>query len=512
MRKHAQLLLIPVLLVITSLFTACGQEDKELADAFIKNQEILSLESTNDIIVNLGAEGLDEESQVIFDTIAHQINGMKLSLKQKSVTNKNQTIARSQIDAKATLEDEDYSSSIWVDMNMDSDKFALKEVFKLPSDLMSLILNAEDKEYIVLDYDNMNEFIAGMEQDMPEQMNLDRTMDIAMKYQKRFTNAFIDYIKNYSFNDSFVTRLRDQDDNENKIKYYQVKFDNHSFKKFLKYTITSILEDENIIPLFEEYMDEIMAASGEELSEEISIFGESKKMVESAKRFFDAIEDLQILGEDGIDIIFGVNSDGYIVSEAGKIDLIIDTKQIMDLMPVSAQENELLEAMTMPTFEVSILYDNKINNINQDLEITMPIITQENSIDYIDLIQAMIPENQGSNELIVIIEDELVEFTNNPILVNDRYLVSTKDIAKELGADITWDADTKEITIKKDKDVIKFDTRNKKLFVNEGVQSISIDIVVDEGGVSYVPLRTIAENLGYTLDWHQELKMMVVYK
>ncbi len=389
--------LLLVVLMIATLFTGCRQEDKELVEALIKTQEILSFESTNDMAFNLRAEGLDEESQVMFDAIASQINNMKLSLKQKSVANKDQTVAKAQIDANVLLNDMNFDTSIWVDMDMNGDKLVLKEFFKLPSMLMSFIPGAVDKEYIVLDFDTMNQAMGDMEEDMPGQMDLDKTMAIAMKYQEKFKVAIVDYMKSYKFNDLAVTKLEDQIVNDEKIKYYQVAFDNDSFKEFLKYTTISMLQDENLLPLFEEYMTELMSAAGEELPEELSLVGKSTEMIEKVKTFFEKIEDLTILGEDGILITFGINEDGYFVSEAGNMNFLIDTNQWINLIPASMKENEALESMPTPVFELSISYDSKMDNINEDVEVTMPTTTEENAIDYMDLIKSMIPEVQQDN-------------------------------------------------------------------------------------------------------------------
>ena len=495
-----------VVLMIATLFTGCTKEDKELVDAFIKSQEILSLESTSNMTFNLNAEGLDDKEQVIFDEIANQINNMKLSISQKSVANKDQTVAKGQIDAKIQLADMSFDSSIWVDVDMSGDKLVLKEVFKLPSMLMNLIPGAAGKEYMVLDFDTMSESIANIEGDMAQPVDFNETMAIAMKYQEKFKDAFVGYIKKYDSDLSVVTKLDTKIVNGENIKYYQVAFNNDTFKEFLKYTTISILKDENIIPLFQEYMTEIMKISGQEMPKELSKTGNIGEMVQKAQEFFEKIEELKILGEDGILITYGINEDGYLVSEEGKMDFLIDTKQVVNLVPDLMGDKELLKEMPTPVFNLSISYDSKIKNINEDLEITMPTTTEENSIDYIELIEMMVPdveqisdfeqisEGQQEQGLMVIVEGELVEFVNQPILVDNHYLVSTRDMANAFGATTNWDSKTKEITIVKD----QYETTFYKPIIREGV--------------SYIPLRSVATGLGYTLEWEQEFQVMYIYK
>ena len=512
MIRNKKLSLLLIVLIIASLFTGCNKEEKELVDAFIKSQEMLSLESTSNMEFNLNVEGLDDETQVIFDGFVNQINDMKLSISQKSVMNEDQTVAAAQIDANVKLPDMSFDSSIWVDMDMSGEKPVLKEIFKLPSMLMGFIPGAVEKEYIVLDFETMNESIASMEEDMPEQVDLDETMAIAMKYQEKFKDAFVDYIKNYDSDLSVVTKLDDKTVDGEKIKYYQVAFDNDSFKDFLKYTTISMLQDENIIPLFEEYMTELMSLSGEETPEELSITEKIGEVVKKTREFFEKLEELTILGEDGIIITYGINEDGYFVSEEGKLNFLIDTKEFMALVADSTEEeNEFLQDMPTPVFELSISYDTKITSINQDLEVIMPTITGENSIDYMELIESMIPDMGQDVGLLVIVEDQLVQFTNEPILVDGSYLVSSRDMAGAFDANITWNEDTKEITIVKDDNQLIFNANTKQLVKNGKTHPLNTSIVIIDG-VSFIPVRAVAENLGYTVDWDGELKMVTIYK
>ena len=186
----------------------------------------------------------------------------------------------------------------------------------------------------------------------------------------------------------------------------------------------------------------------------------------------------------------------------------------MDLISDSIEETEaLVESNEMPTpiFELAISFDTKINSINQDIGTTMPTITEENSIDYMELIGSMVSESQQNTELMVIVEDELVEYTNDPIIVNKSYLVSSRDIAEAFDASIAWNGATKEITIVKDEDQLIFNTNNNQLMVNGVSETLNTSVVVIDG-VSFIPLRTISENLGYNVDWDGKLKLISIYK
>jgi hypothetical protein len=523
MKRYTKLSLLLIVLMLASLFTGCNKQEKDLLDAFVKSQEVLSLESTSEMEFNLVASGLDEETQVIFDGFVNQINDMKLTLSQKSVTNKDQTITKGKIDANIQLPDMTVDSSIWVDMDMSGDKAVLKEVFKLPSMVMGLIPGAAEKEYIILDFDSINEALTGMEEDMPEPISMDETMAIAMKYQDKFMDAFVEYIKNYDSDLSVVTKLDDKTVDGEKINYYQVKFDNDSFKDFLKYTTLSMLEDENIIPLFEAYMNELMAASDEEMPADLSMMENITIMIQKTKEFFDKIEELTILGEDGIVITYGINEDGYFVSEKGELDFLIDTEEFMALVAESVAEVEALEGealmeanealMDMPTpvFQLKISYDTKMNSINEDLEIVMPTTTEENSIDYMALLESLMPALPQDMELMIFLEDDFLDYTSQPILIDGEYFVATSDFATTLDASLEWNEATKEITMVNDADTLIFKTNSKQLLKNGEAKDLSSSIFIQDG-VSFIPLRSVSEILGYTVEWDGEFQMISVYK
>lgn len=518
MKKQSKLFMLVITIIIGSLLTGFSKEDKNLTNAFIKSQEILSLESTSNVEFKLDVKGLDDETKLIFDEVINQINGMKLSTKQKSISNEEQNIAKGQMDANIQLADMNFDSSIWVDLDLTGEEPLIKEIFKFPSMLMNFLPGGNGKEYIVLDLQTMNESFKDVGEDGPEAMNLKETMSIAMKYQDKFMDAFTNYIKNYDSDLSNISKLDTKEVDGEKIQYYKVEFDNDSFKEFLKYTTISILQDENIIPLFEEYTKELMLISGEEMPEELSVTENIGEVVKKTQEFFEILEKVNLLGEEGINIIFGINEEGYFISEEGKIDFLINTEEIMNLMPKPTLEEEALvegdyELPEMPTpiFELMISYDTKIDNINEDMEITMPKTTKENSIDYMELIENMLVESQENMELMVIFEDELVDFTKEPILENGRYLVSSRDISEAFDASITWDQDTEEITISKDENKLVFNENSDKVLVNGVSKDLNGSVVIVDG-VSFIPLRDISENFGYNIDWDGDFKLISIYK
>lgn len=385
LKNYKKIFLLIIAIIIASLFTGCNQEEKGFIAALIKSQEALKTESTTDIDFDLKVGGLDEKIQFIVGKLVNQLSDMKMSVRQKSVKNEGKTVSKAKFDGSVQLRDIGFNSSLWLDMDLRNNEEKLKGVVKSPSILMRLIPGAAGKEYIVLDFHKGDESIEDGEEDMAQGMNLDESIFMAMKYEGKLMDAFIEYMKKHV---SLVNKIDDKIVDDEKIEYYQLTFDNESFKDFLKSTAISMVKDEDIFPLFREYMNKLRDESVEEKPERPSI-DNIVEMVQRVTEFFDKLKEITILGENGILITYGVNEDGYIVSEEGSMDFSINIKEFMDLGAGSAEEDKLLQEMSKATVELMISYSRKTSNINQDIEVTIPNTTEENSIDYMELIEIM---------------------------------------------------------------------------------------------------------------------------
>jgi copper amine oxidase-like protein len=510
MKRFKKLSLVLVLILIASIFTGCSKEEKGLLDAFMKNQEILSFESDMNLEFDLSASGLLEEEQVIFDDVAKVVNDLSLHMKQKTLSNEEQTKARAQMDLDVKLDGTNFESYIWVDADFDDENPVFKEIFKLPSLLRAMMPSpANTKEYIVLDLEEMNQAY----EDMGTPVDYSEIMDLAMKYQEKFVEAFERYSKNYDSDISVVTKLDDKVIDGESVDIYQVKFDNDSFKEFLKYTTISILQDKEMALLFQEYMAEIINLSGEPMTEEdIDFTSDIPQLIKDAKEFFETLENLEILGEEGIVINYGVNKDGFIVSEEGEMDLLIDTKSIMELSSDELEEG--IEKTSTPIFNIKISYDNKMENINNDIEIVLPELTEENSIDFETLVESMMPEIPEMDEemsTIIIVDDEFLDLANKPLFIDDRLFVSSRDIATALDADLDWNQSEKEITMSKDDTTLIFHIASDMAIKNGIEEELDSEVIVKDG-TGFVPLRFTSENLGFDVEWDPASRMVFIYK
>ncbi len=98
-----------------------------------------------------------------------------------------------------------------------------------------------------------------------------------------------------------------------------------------------------------------------------------------------------------------------------------------------------------------------------------------------------------------------------PIIRNDRTMLPIRFIAEALGAEVGWDSENKVVTITNDKITIEI-TIDKSVAVVNG-KEISLDSpAFIEKDRTFLPLRFVSENLGAEVDWVEETKQVVITK
>jgi len=501
--KKLTLLLVVVLSM--SLFTGCTGDEKALSGAMMKSQEILSMKSTTDLNFSLNSTGLSGEEQVAFDNVATMINGLQVTLKQKSQADKDLFITKAQVDASIKLEDMTFDSTVWVDLDLNDENFTFREIFKLPSILsMNMPAPMNEKEYLVLDFGTMSE----IDGDMVIPMDYSKTIAISMDYQEKFVSVFQKYINNIDSNLISVTKLQDQVINEQDCQMYQIQMDDASFKQFIQQNIINLLQDEEMLALFKDYMTESLSATGETMPEEMDFTKNIPELLVKTNEFFEAFKDVTILGEDGIVIEYGINQDGFIISEVGKMDFKIDVQQLANsINTLSGLENDL-PIGSKPIINFGISYDSKITNINEEIEVTMPVLTEENSIDFMSMMNSLMPA-PPTQSAIIFVDDMYLDLENEPQFINNRIFVPVREVSNALGADVAWDQSTKEATISKGDTKLLF-TVGSDIAIKNG-EAVTLDSkVIVANGSAIVPLRFLCESFGYQINWTPDSRMIEI--
>jgi len=96
-----------------------------------------------------------------------------------------------------------------------------------------------------------------------------------------------------------------------------------------------------------------------------------------------------------------------------------------------------------------------------------------------------------------------------PIIRNDRTMLPIRFVAEALGAEVAWDGALNIVTITKDDMQIKIFIGSKIAFVNETAVELDAPAFI-ENSRTYLPLRFVAENLGATVTWDAETQEVTI--
>ncbi|MCF6462408.1 hypothetical protein [Clostridium sp. Cult1] len=378
--------IVAIVLVLSIVFTGCTNNELDLYKAFNKSQDINSMESDTVLNFTLKGEGFSAEDEQIVQQLVNTLNNSEISIKQKMKQNEEKTAAKAFADMNLNFGGMKMPMSVWVDTDMSGETPKLVEIIEMPQMLMSgMSPEAADKKYLVYDFEKITDTSG-------TGIDYDELMKFSKDFQPKITNFFKDYQEDFKPEVEVVKYRGQKTVNGEALSIYELKLNDESFKDFIKYTVNYTLDNKDAIEFVKEYMnaviDMVEIPEGEEQpsQEEINMEMDNleKELPELKKQFnefMDTYKDIKIIGDKGIVIEYGVNSDGYIVYEAGNIDLRIDLEAITkavkeDLPPVEGVLN------------LGIKFETKVSNINKDIRVYIPKVNKSNSIDFSEMMQS----------------------------------------------------------------------------------------------------------------------------
>lgn len=390
---------IALLLIFTMglSLVACASPDTELYNALEKMQGVTAVETETEISFQIKGEGFDQSEQMMIDQLGASLNNLKFLLKQKSLSNEDQTQAKAEGELSIDLGGMLISAKIWADVDLDTGD--MKSIIQLPAMLSGLMGPAADKRYLVYDIKEMME-LEDEEVDMEEIMELQKELEpkiikLAEEIEKEFKPDF-----------KIINLKEEIEVDGEKTKVYELKLDDKTLKELVKEFVNTTLDSEGSKSFIMDYIDLAMkmVATGEFTEEEMAEMKDGikdveenlDKNVEKAKeefnKFMTKIEDVQLLGEKGITIEYSIGKDGYIVEINGVIDLRLNLEEISKVMEAEEETKGILK--------LTINYNTKNKNINnKDLKVELPELTEENSIDLLEMIELQMKELEKQMEL-----------------------------------------------------------------------------------------------------------------
>lgn len=107
------------------------------------------------------------------------------------------------------------------------------------------------------------------------------------------------------------------------------------------------------------------------------------------------------------------------------------------------------------------------------------------------------------DDITIYVDNELVVLDTNPVITNNRTLVPLRGVLEKLGATVDWNKETKQVIVKNDVMEILLETDNNAVLVDGRVNFMDTkSLLVDDR--TLVPLRFLAETLGYDVKWNGE--------
>lgn len=95
------------------------------------------------------------------------------------------------------------------------------------------------------------------------------------------------------------------------------------------------------------------------------------------------------------------------------------------------------------------------------------------------------------------------------MLQNNRVLIPLRAVSENLGAEVNWNKELKNITITKGEMTILLTINSKKILVNQ--EAVSLDVPAElNDNTTYVPARFISQTLGADVQWNQQTSQATI--
>lgn len=408
--------LINILVILSSvsmLLMGCNTNEMKVFNGLINQNNMTSYESDTSVNMNVNVTGLSEEEELEVQQLLYMINNSGVELHQKMERNEDQTKIKAETNLDMNLAGMAMNTSIWVDSDITKDEIAIKEIFQLPAMMkMGMPESYRNKEYFVIDFADMNN---SMEEEIISEELLKESIELSKEFQPIVEEFLKGYAKDFNFKKDIISYEGKEKIDGETVKVYEMKFDDETFKDFLQYAAHTFVESDSTENFMREYFriitefadnidveDEIEKEDmTQALNEMLYIFSEDSRedVLSSIDSFFDTIENLNILGEEGLVINYKIDTNDNIVNTNGVVHLSISQNDIMNIqmqqyyteeeLAFTPEVSEVEEEASMEDviIDIKLEFNQDIYNINEDIDIQLPELTEENSISYMDILK-----------------------------------------------------------------------------------------------------------------------------
>lgn len=112
-----------------------------------------------------------------------------------------------------------------------------------------------------------------------------------------------------------------------------------------------------------------------------------------------------------------------------------------------------------------------------------------------------IVEYTGDDAIKIYVNGARIKPDTNPVIANDRTLVPIRAIAEKLGYSVNWFEESQTVSMQKGSDLVQLSIGSKSLYHNSTNIKIDVAPMIYESR-TYLPVRAVTEAMGCKVDWN----------
>jgi hypothetical protein len=356
----------------------------------------------------------------------------------------------------------------------------------------------------------------------------------------------VEYIKNYNYTfDKLENKGKSvvkTPEGNKEVTVYQLSLSLEDIKNLLKHTngtVEEMINDGSLKELAEEIititynsltdvqkegtLEEALAefnTSFDQFKTEYASQGGKELVDQQINQIFTMIDQYCELGSKGFVLSYGIDNEDNVISEDLVLNLVLKNPHVYMGLPLAAGAQE-------SKIDVALSINSLMYNINKT-KVTIPEFSEDEVIpftEYLKTNEAFMNSPYASalgvgKKTIMLSIGEKTAFVSGegsidldaePFIQDESTMVPVRFVGETLGATVDWRDEDKAVIYNDGSKNIELYIGSKTAYVNGVAYELPTAPVIVNGS-TMVPLRFVSEQLGATVNWNEELKMITIEK